>query len=233
MGQIFAGEPMLLAIHAAAKADVESINLGASREAGSKLTDPIRQADAARDEAFTSLRDFAGLWATSPVATPEQKAAGHRVRGVFTRHGNSLHRMGYTAQTGALQKLFTELSSEGSKADLALLGLVPLHEKLVKAQKEFERIWGQRSEEATEKDLPLISKHLPALRRRVSVLLSVIDEVDKLGPSPEVAALIAKLDAITTEVMTPVQARQTREKKKATKPAKTAKTTGADGANKV
>ena len=63
--------------------------------------------------------------------------------------------------------------------------------------------------------------------------MSVIDEVDKLGPSPEVAALITKLDAITTEVMTPVHARQTREKKKTAKTAKTAKTSGADGPNKV
>jgi len=54
-------------IAAAAEADRASILLATSRQANSNFTDSLKEADAARDAAFSSLRDFFATWAKSPM----------------------------------------------------------------------------------------------------------------------------------------------------------------------
>jgi len=217
---LFAGEPFLASVGKAAASDLASIQAAGTRELKNKLTDPVRDADAVRDQAFTSLRDFANAWAENQIATPEQRAAGERLRALFVKHGISLHRKGYTMQTGLLEALFVELSSKVSQADLALINLTPLLQQLERAHKAFEALWKKKAGSAGAVELPRVKEHLPNLKRRLNLLLEAAEEWSRLSPPAEKAKLLAELEGLIQEMMTPVLARQTRAKKQATRGAK-------------
>jgi hypothetical protein len=217
LADLFAGETFLAEVRRAASSDLASIHAAGTRELKNKLTDPVRDADAVRDQAFASLRDFVNAWADNLIATPEQRAAGERLRGIFVKHGISLHRRGYTVQTGLLEALFVELSSKVSQADLALVNLIPLHQQLVQAQTAFEALWKKKAGSAGAVELPRVKEHLPNLKRRLNLLLEAAEEWSRLNPAPDQAKLLAELDGLVQEMMTSVLARQTRAKKQATR----------------
>jgi hypothetical protein len=70
-----------------------------------------------------------------------------------------------------------------------------------------------------------LRESVPALKRRLNLLVDVAAEVERLNPSTETSELLAKLNSIIKDLTAPVQARQTREAKEAEAEAK------ADGAN--
>ena len=217
---LFAGDSVLLAIGAATVANVNGLNLAATREPGSEVTGEIEAADELRDNAFTTLRDFTGVWANNRHAPAPKREAGQRLRAIFAKHGNSIHRKGYTKQTGAMQPLLTDLASETSLADMATLDLLTYHTDLVKAQAAFEKVWEGKSDDSGKAQLPTLGDHLPALKRRLNLLLAVADEWSRIDPPASTAPLFAKLDGLIAATMTPVHARGTREKKAAAKSAK-------------
>jgi len=224
LGKLFAQEPFLASVAKVATSDLAKIQAAGTRELGNKLTDPVREADEARDKAFLSLRDFVSAWAENDSATPEQRAAGERLRAFFVKHGVSLHRTGYTVETSLLTALFLDLSSDRSQADLALIGLPPLHEKLVTAQDGFEKLWKEKAGSAGAVELPRVKEHLPNLKRRLNLLLDSAEEWSQLNPPAATAKLLAELDGLIRETMTPVLARQTKSKKRAARSPKSGAT---------
>ncbi len=222
LGGLYGGDPVLLAIVKASEGDVAWIHQAAGRELGSDLTDPIQLADETRDNAFTTLRDFAGIWAKNGAANAAQREAGGRLRAVFAKHGNSLHRTGYTVESGLMGALLADLGSESSRRDLETLGLTASCQRLVAAQAEFERLWGQKFARPAEAGAPPLRESVPALKRRLNLLVDVAAEVERLNPSTETSELLAKLNEIIKDLTAPVQARQTREAKEAEAEAKAA-----------
>ncbi len=213
------GNPLLLAVAAEAAADVNAINLAATREQGNKLTDPIKAADGARDNAFRTLRDFANVWAHNETAAEANRTAGNRLSAIFSKHGNSLHRLGYNKQSGALEGLFADLASAQSQADLKQLNLNSFHAELIAAQDAFEAVWAQRSNPSTQDTLPLLGEHVTPLKRRLSFLLEAVEQWQRLGLPETTEPSVTKLNVIITDLMTPVLARQTREENLAAKEA--------------
>jgi hypothetical protein len=213
------GNPLLLAVAAEAESDVKAINLAATRELGNKLTDPIKSADGVRDNAFRTLRDFASVWAHNQTAPEANRTAGHRLSAMFTKHGNSLHRLGYNKQSGALEGLFADLASAQSQADLKQLNLDGFHAELIAAQDAFEAVWAQRSNPSTQDTLPLKWDHTVQLRWRLSFLLESVEQWERLGLPEATQPLVTRLNVIITDLMKPVLARQTREENQAAKEA--------------
>jgi hypothetical protein len=209
---LFAGDPVLSAIGAAAAANVKGLNLAATREPGHESTKAIEEADELRDNAFTTLRDFAGVWASNRSCPAPKREAGQRLRALFAKHGNSLHRKGYTKQTGAMQPLLADLASSTSQADLATLELLGYHADLVNAEAAFEKLWEGRAGEANKPGLPVVTDHLPALKRRLNLLLAVADEWSRIEAPSTAAPLYAKLDGLIQATMTPALSRDTRDK---------------------
>jgi len=164
--------------------ECEGIESGRDPGAGSAVTSEIEAADELRDNAFTTLRDFTGVWADNRHAPAPKREAGQRLRAIFAKHGNTIHRKGYTKQTGAMQPLLTDLASETSLADLATLDLLTYHTDLVQAQAAFEKLWAGKSDESGKAQIPTLGDHLPALKRRLNLLLAVADEWSRIDPRP-------------------------------------------------
>ncbi len=220
--RLFDGNPVLQSIAQASGVDKAGIHQAAGRELGSELTDPIRLADEARENAFTTLRDFVGVWAKNGAASAAQREAGGRLRAVFGKHGNTLHRTGYMVETGLLGALLVDLGSDSSRQDLEALGLTASCQRLAAAQAEFERIWDQKSAPSAGAEVPALRERVPALKRRLNLLVDVAAEMERLNPSTETSGLLTKLNEIIKDLTAPVQARQTREAKDAEAEAKAA-----------
>jgi hypothetical protein len=209
MTPLLAGQPALLAISAAADANRTAIIAAAARQASSDFTGPLRESDARRDAAFTTLRDFAATWGGNPGATPEQRAAGTRLEGVFGRHGNTLHRLGYTRQSGKMSELIAELGTPGPTADLTLLGLLPLFTQMGAAHDEFEGLMADKAAAEGGDDLPTVTANSPDLERRLNLLLAAIEEWQEVAPTPALEEAIGRMDEIIVQVAAPALARRT------------------------
>ena len=206
---LFTGQSVALAIAAAADGNREAIIAAASRQASSDFTVPLREADALRDAAFTTLRDFSASWGKNPVATAGERAAGSRLEDVFARHGNSLHRAGYTSQTGKMNELIAELSTPGPTADLTLLSLVPLFDRMTDAQDTFESLIADKAAAEGGNDLPTVSKNRPELERRINLLLDTIEEWQEVATTPALEEAIGQMDEIIVQIAAPALARRT------------------------
>lgn len=206
---LLAGHPALLAISAAADVNRAAIIAAAGRQASSDFTEPLREADALRDAAFTTLRDFSAAWGRNPTATPGQRAAGSRLEDVIARHGNSLHSLGYTRQSGKMAELIAELRTAAPTADLTLLGLVPLFAQMAAAQDGFESLIADKAAAEGGLELPTIAGNRPDLERRVNLLLAALAEWQEVAPFPALDAAIAEMDEIIVQIAAPALARRT------------------------
>lgn len=210
MTPLFTGQSLLLSIATAAETNREAIVRAASRKAASDFTDPLADSDSARDAAFTALRDFAGVWAKNPTATANQRSAGVRLQGVFTRHGNGIIHLGYNRQTGKMNELISELKNTECAADLAAITLTPLFAALVTAQEEFEDIVRDKSAVESGEVIPSIGEHRPQLERYLNLLLGNIAVWHEIMPTPALGSTIAQIEEIITTIKAPVLARRTR-----------------------
>ncbi|MGL4400954.1 MAG: DUF6261 family protein [Luteolibacter sp.] len=207
---LLTGQSILVAIATAAETNRAAIVKAASRQAASDFTDPLKESDATRDAAFTALRDFSGTWAKNPSATPEQRAAGARLVQIFALHGNTLHRLGYTRQSGKMTALIADLNATGPAADFTTLDLLPLFTQMTAAHAAFEGIVADKAATEGGNSLPTLAEHRPELERQLNLLLSTIDEWHDLSPSPASTAAIGKIDEVIVQIATPALARRTR-----------------------
>ena len=207
---LFTGQPLLLAIAAAVETHRDAIVRAASRKAASDFTDPLADGDVSRDAAFTTLRDFSATWAKNPMATAEQRVAGARLQQIFFRHGNTLHRFGYTRQSGKMAELTTELRAAGPTADFTALGLLPLFTQMAAAHEAFEDLLADKAAAEGGESLPFIADHRPELERLVNLLLSNLAAWQELAPTPALEEAIGKIDEVIVQIATPALSRRTK-----------------------
>jgi hypothetical protein len=209
---LIAGQPIPEAIALSAEKHRAAIVLAASRQLGSNFTESLLNLDATRDAAFTALRDFANTYAKHPIATPELRAAAARLVQTIAHHGNTLHRLGYTRQSGKLNALIADLTTIDSTADLTTLDLLPLFTNLTTAQSDFENLVAEKAAVEGGIELPTTYTHRPELERQLNLLLDMIEEWHDLVPTPATTAAIAKMDEIITTISTPALARRSKAK---------------------
>ena len=218
---LFAGQSLLLAVAAAAETHREAIVKAASRKTVSDFTDSLADSDAARDAAFTTLRDLSGTWAKNPSATPDQRVAAARLEDTFARHGNSIIHLGYNRESGIMNELIADLKSPQSTVDLAALNFAPLFAALVSAQAGFEDLMADKAATKGGELLPTVAEHRPALVRQVNLLLAVIAEWQAVASTPELEAAIGKMDEVIVQIATPALSRRTRANAEPQPPAPT------------
>ncbi len=206
---LLAGDPMLARISAEADADRGAIVAAGSRQAASDFTGPLGEADARRDAAFMTLRDFTDGWVSNPVATPEQAAAAGRLQAIFSTHGRTLHRLGYTRQSGKMTQLLSDLAKPTSVADLAALGLTAVEGALRSAQGEFEQLKSDKAATEGGTELPSVTRHRGPLARRMGLILGALEEIEELAPTPALETAIEAMDGVIVSIMGPARARQT------------------------
>ncbi len=207
---LLATQPLLEIIANAAGADRTAIIQATSRQATSDFTDPLKAADATRDAAFATLRDFSGNWAKNPAATPAERAAGDRLQAIFATHGNTLHTLGYTRQTGHMTALIADLKKPQSTADLAAITQTALFANMVQAQTALETLAADKAATEGGQTLPTLSEHRPQLERRINLILNNLAEWQALAPTPALNEAIAKMDEVITTLMAPALARRTK-----------------------
>ena len=212
---LLATQPLLVKLSEAAESDCAAIVLAASRKSTSDFTDPL-DGDAMRDAAFTALRDFTGSWMKNPIATEEQLTAAARLQEVFDRHGNTLHRLGYTRQSGKMDALLVDLGTPASTADLLALSLTPIFERMAQAHADFEAIAADKAATESGETLPTITEHRPLLERRMNLILANLAEWLELDATPALTEAAGRMDEVIVQVMTPVLARRTKAKNTAT-----------------
>lgn len=209
---LLASQPLLAKISASLEADRAAIVKAASRKTSSDFTDPLKQGDAMRDAAFIALRDFIGTWSKNPIATTEQMAAAARLQEIFDRHGNRLHRLGYTRQSGAMEALLEDLKAPAATADLATLSLTPLHTQMAQAHADFEAIAADKTATESGDSLPTIAEHRPPLERRLYLMLGNFAAWLELDPTPELTEAAARMDEVIVQIVAPALARRTKAK---------------------
>jgi hypothetical protein len=207
---LIAGQTVLESIAIAAGKNRDAIVKAASRHSSSDFTDPLKDGDNARDAAFTTLREFVATWAKNPTATPDQRAAGARLVEIIARHGNTLHRLGYTRQSGKMDDLIAELRNPAPAADIALLALKPLFDQMAAAHDSFEDIMADKAATEGGEDLPTIAENRPELVRRINLLLATLAEWQELAPTPALNEAIAKMDEVIVQIAAPALARRTK-----------------------
>lgn len=207
---LFTGQALLIAIAAAAEKDSAAMIQAASRQTASGFTDALKEGDSVRDTAFVTLRDLCGTAVKNPVGTPEQRAAGARLVEIIARHGNSIHSLGYTQESGKVKALLAELRGTTPTADLTLLGLLPLFNQLASAQTAFEEIMADKAAAEGGQALPTVAEHRPKLMRRLNLLLANLEEWQDLAPTSALTAAIGQIDEVILLIATPALARRTR-----------------------
>ena len=209
---LLGSQTLLVKISETIETDRSAIVAAATRKTSSDFTDPLKDSDNLRDAAFSTLRDFIGSWVKNPIATADQKAAAARLLEIFSRHGNSLHSLGYNRQTGKMVKLITDLQSPASAADLAALSLTPIFTKMVQAQTDFENLMGDKAAAEGGQTLPTIAEHRPRLERNLNLMLSNLATWLELDPNPALTEAAGRIDEVIVQIATPALARRTKAK---------------------
>ena len=82
--------------------------------------------------------------------------------------------------------------------------------ELKQAEADFQKLYDQRLDEDGKKDYPTLSQAKKATVPYVNILIDAINVLEVTAPGTH-TALIGKMNAITTEVMSTARARKTRK----------------------
>lgn len=206
-----AADPAISPILRMVARDRTALRKALTNTPGSSHTALIAQADEERDDAFVAFRGFCES-AERRRAKPEHAAAGERLMRMIRAAGYSLQTLGNSTETGALNALFTALSSTAAVADLTKISATELLDELKTAQTTFETALSGRNTEDTE-SYPALAKARASLGNRLALLcgmINTLDELDSANTRPELDTLIARLNETITEILSPARARRSR-----------------------
>lgn len=210
MEPVMSNEPLLMKVSAAAAKDADELGEAEAADRSDPFTQPLKDADAARDAAFVAARDYCKAFTSLPAGA--KRAAGDLVSGVFNGHGVSLHRLGYAQQTGRMVDLFAELDAAPVKTALVAINGTEFVQGMKETQTAFEELIKQRAAAKADGGPPvLLTPSRRNLTRRLAFLLESVAVWSEVEAPPELAAVIARLDALISEIMAPARTRRTRE----------------------
>ncbi len=206
-----AADPAISPILSMVAQDRSALKKALTNSPGSAHTALIAKADEERDDAFVAFRGFCES-AERRRAKPEHAAAGESLMRLIRNAGYSLQTLGNSAETGALNALFTALSSTAAVADLTKISATELLTELKTSQTAFESALSGRNTEDAE-SYPALAKARAALGNRLVLLcgmINTLDDLDTANAKPELDTLIARLNETITEILSPARARRSR-----------------------
>ena len=173
---------------------------------GSRLTKAIVHADGKRDNMFSAIILTLRIQVKYyPDETLRKKA--ELLLDIFGKHGNALNRQSYHQQTANLEDIFEDIERKGLRDDIDSLHLDPYYKLLVKANKEFDRLYLERNKEyaqTPEESMPELREKaesaLKNLFNRVNAFIT-IDGYEKYKP------LVKELNALIESYETSIERR--------------------------
>ena len=184
----------------------KSLNAGMKSEYSGLL----KSLDTLRDNAFKAIRDSI-LGASNRLNETFQLHA-KKLKEIFKRHGWSLWRENYQAETSKLNSLFGDLDEEGAGASLAKIGLVDWYNELKDAQANFEDAFQNKASGDLRKLYVTMQEIRPDLIKITNELLDQIDSLAKYGDNPEeYTELVSTINSILSETALLAKTRNTRK----------------------
>lgn len=174
-----------------------------------EYTSSLAEADGKRDRNFTSLRNYIKSFAGDDDAT--LSGACSNLLAIIEKQGMSLHSYGYVKESAALHALFSEFNLPVNAGYLTALEATSRYQKLVASQAAFEAVSKQKSAaDSADVNIPLSKTAKQQIVTYLLPLLSYIDSKALLEPAAY-KGIVAKIDAIITEVVSTAHARETRK----------------------
>jgi len=172
------------------------------------LIDSVAAADAVRDDSYIGFREVVD--AAKRRRNDKVQKAHEVIWPIIKKAGTMLYSEGYTQQSGKLKALFKELDKAKNQSYLAALNADGYYAELKQAEASFQKLYDQRLNEEGKKDYPTLSEAKKATIPYMNILLDAINILEVTAPGTH-TALIGKMNAITTEVMSTARARKTRK----------------------
>ncbi|MCA9211864.1 MAG: hypothetical protein KDB27_02270 [Planctomycetales bacterium] len=183
-----------------------------ARSRTSSFTGELATHDAARDEAFVALRDYAKAISGRPSASLSQ--AGSLITRLIETRGVSLHRLGYAQQSAALNELLDDLSTPESQQAIETIHAEEWIDELRESHHAFEATFQEKVNAESQDDLPQVKPVRKAVSDRLSTLVSSLNALQEISIGSEnetvVNQLAANVDEIISEILIPARARRTR-----------------------
>jgi len=136
--------------------------------------------------------------------------AGRNLTGIIETTGNSIHSLGYTAETAKVNSLIAYLSAPAALKDMETIGATKWYEELKTSQDKFENIYKTKIDIESVIDVPLIRGSRARITRFVNALISYIAINGELD-NAKFGALNDKIDEIIIEIVAIARARETRK----------------------
>ena len=181
---------------------------GLGKSLNSDFTPLLLAQDQARDNAFIGFRDYASSFSHSSDSV--MATAGRNLTGIIETTGNSIHSLGYTAETAKVNSLIAYLSAPAALKDMETIGATKWYEELKTSQDKFENIYKTKIDIESVIDVPLIRGSRARITRFVNALISYIAINGELD-NAKFGALNDKIDEIIIEIVAIARARETRK----------------------
>lgn len=172
-------------------------------------TTPKRKIDLRRDQDFIAFRNY--VEAASHRSLPDWNEAAEKILQVIRKHGWSMWKKGYKAQSSVAAALYSELRSTCSD-ELSTLQAEEWLAPAEESQQAFELFVQDIA--ADTNNQPTLTETRPVLEDAFRSLLGVTSYLPKTMPGDEMDALINKLNEIIGETMAVARAADTRNKNK-------------------
>ncbi|MDW3192274.1 MAG: DUF6261 family protein [Cytophagales bacterium] len=171
------------------------------------LVNEVAELDAVRDDLFIGFRDMVDATKRRrDVALVQAHAA---VWPVIEKAGTTLYALGYVAQSGRLEALFTELDKANHQTALATMGVNDIYTELKQAQQEFSEKYITRLDVDSQKTYPTMGEAKKKAVTHVNVLIDAINVLEEVNPGTY-TDLIARFNVITASIMSVARTRKTR-----------------------
>ncbi len=171
------------------------------------LVTEVAELDATRDDLFIGFRDMVD--ATKRRRDEALVAAHATVWPVIEKAGTTLYALGYVAQSGRLEALFTELDKDNHQTAMATMGVSDIYVELKQAQQEFSDKYSNRLDADSQKTYPTLGEAKKKAVTHVNVLIEAINVLEEVNPGTQ-TDLIARLNVVTTSIMSVARTRKTR-----------------------
>lgn len=200
-------EPYVAKLLGVLKEDVKDLNKALTKLTVNSKVEATAEADGVRDDLLIAFRDMVDIGKRRQ--NPEIVAAYQKVFAVIEKAGLRIYRYGYTEKSGRLAALFEELDQPEFQSAIAILKADELYNELKAAEDAFLAVYGERlREETTQNSITLEDARRKAVPH-VNIFLGVLSTLEEFEPEVY-EALSAKINAITSEIMTIARARRTR-----------------------
>ena len=173
---------------------------------GSMLTKAIVHADITRDNMYSAMTQHLRIDANYHFQKEMQKKAETLLH-VFEKHGRDLNRQSYHQQTANIDDIAEDVKRKGLWEIIEAFHLEPFYNKLLEANKEFDRLYLERNKEYAQTP----EESMPELRDKAeSALKNLFDRVNAfiiINGSENYQSLVNEFNALIDNYETSIERR--------------------------